>query len=252
MNRAVQKQIKQLIEEGSGLESVPEINRWILKVGTFLRSGCGVTQADEFQQFHGITEYDTLAMGLGYLEGILVKGIEELAKTRLKKIGMSTLQQNPSQVITTDTKRVFVVHGHDEAAKEATARFLEKLGLQPVILHEQASGGRTIIEKFEIYSGDVCFAVILLTPDDVGAAEGAADKLCHRARQNVVLELGYFMGRLTRNRVCALYKGGVELPSDIQGVIYVEMDENGAWKTKLAQEFVQAKISININAILGA
>jgi len=150
-----------------------------------------------------------------------------------------------------ETRKVFIVHGHDEAAKEATARFLEKLDLEPIILHEQASGGRTIIEKFEKYSRDVGFAVVLLTPDDLGAAQEEPNNMQSRARQNVVLELGYFLGRLTRNRVCALHKGGVELPSDIQGVIYVEMDDKGAWKAKLAQEFVQAKYEINLEGLVG-
>lgn len=95
----------------------------------------------------------------------------------------------------THTNRAFVVHGHDEAAREAVARFLEKLGVEAVILHEQASGGRTIIEKLEHY-GDVDFAVVLLTGDDVGAAKAASDQLQPRARQNVVLELGYFVGKL--------------------------------------------------------
>lgn len=146
---------------------------------------------------------------------------------------------------------MFIVHGHDNEAKETSARFLERLGLQPVILHEQANAGRTIIEKFESYSDDIAFAVVLLTPDDVGAVATDASNLKPRARQNVIMELGYFMGRLSRLRVCALYKGGVELPSDYQGVLYIEMDSAGVWKSKLAKEFVQAKLTINLKALLG-
>src|ERR1035438_6975181 len=66
------------------------------------------------------------------------------------------------------TKKVFVVHGHDDEAKEKVARFLERLKLEPIILHEQPNEGRTVIEKFEVFA-DVGFAVVLLTPDDVGA-----------------------------------------------------------------------------------
>jgi predicted nucleotide-binding protein len=153
-------------------------------------------------------------------------------------------------VSVSDSNRVFIVHGHDNAAKEGTARFLEKLGLQPIILHEQPSGGRTIIEKFELFSRSASFAVVLLTPDDVGAVSSNSASLRPRARQNVVLELGYFMGRLGRDRVCALYSGGIELPSDYQGVIYVEMDTSGAWKAKLAQEFVQARLPINLEGLI--
>jgi predicted nucleotide-binding protein len=91
---------------------------------------------------------------------------------------------------------------------------------------------------------------VLLTPDDIGAPATAKDKLAARARQNVILELGYFLGKLTRRRVCALYKAGVEIPSDFQGVLYVELDSGGAWRTKLAQELVEAGFSIDLQALL--
>jgi predicted nucleotide-binding protein len=145
-------------------------------------------------------------------------------------------------------KKAFVVHGHDEGARESVARFLEKLGIHPIILHEQASGGRTIIEKLEYYS-DVDFAVILLTPDDVGAEAKKADRLSPRARQNVVLELGYFIAKLGRSNVCALHRGSIELPSDYLGVIYVSMDDTG-WRILLAKELRQAGFSIDLNTAL--
>lgn len=141
--------------------------------------------------------------------------------------------------------RVFVVHGHDEAAKEIVARFLERLELQAVILHEQASRGRTVMEKLEGYS-DVDFAVVLLTPDDLGSAKSETASLRPRARQNVVLELGYFIGLLGREHVCALHKGGLELPSDFGGVVYVSMDD-GSWKLLLARELIAAGFTIDMN-----
>ena len=142
------------------------------------------------------------------------------------------------------------MHGHDNEAKESVARFLQKLGLEPIILHEQASGGRTVIEKFETYSRGVVFAVVLLTPDDIGGVASEPAGFKSRARQNVIMELGYFIGRLGRMRVCALHRGSVELPSDYQGVIYVEMDHAGAWRTKLAQELVQSKVPIELTGLL--
>jgi len=148
--------------------------------------------------------------------------------------------------------KVFVVHGRDEAAKNAVALFLQRVGLTPIILHEQPNAGRTIIKKFEVYSGDVAFAVVLLTPDDFGSEVRETPDFKRRARQNVIMELGFFIGKLGRTRVCALHKGSVELPSDYQGIVYVEMDDAGAWKTKLAQELVESRITINIEAILSA
>lgn len=149
----------------------------------------------------------------------------------------------------TKTNKVFIVHGHDEGARESVARYLEKLGLTPIILHEQASGGRTVIEKLE-HNSDVDFAVVLLTPDDVGAVATATDKLNSRARQNVILELGYFAGKLGRSRVCALHKGSVELPSDFLGVVYVAMDTAGGWRLLLAKELREAGFEVDLNLAL--
>ena len=145
-----------------------------------------------------------------------------------------------------DTNKVFVIHGHDEAARETVARFLEKLGVEPVILHEQPNRGRTIIEKFEDYA-DVGFAVVLLTPDDVGAPREEQTKLNPRARQNVILELGFFIGKLGRARVCPIVKGEVEKPSDYNGVVYTNFDDDGGWRTKLIQELKVAGFDIDAN-----
>jgi predicted nucleotide-binding protein len=140
---------------------------------------------------------------------------------------------------------IFIVHGHDEAAKEKVAGFIKALDLNPIILHEKPNKGRTIIEKFEDYA-NVCFAVVLLTPDDVGASATNRDNLQNRARQNVVFELGFFLGKLGRERVCALYKGEVEIFSDYNGILFVPMDENDGWKLKLAKELKAAGISIDL------
>jgi predicted nucleotide-binding protein len=146
----------------------------------------------------------------------------------------------------TNTRRVFIVHGHDDGAKETVARFISKLDLEPVVLHEQPNRGRTIIEKFEHHS-DVAFAVVLFTPADVGHPVGHAGEAKPRARQNVVLELGFFMSALRRERVCVLYKSGVELPSDYAGVLYHQMDDSGAWRFLLAREIKAAGIDVDLN-----
>ena len=144
----------------------------------------------------------------------------------------------------TNTKEVFVIHGRDNEAKETVARFLEKLGLTSVILHEQPNLGRTIIEKFEQHAQQVGFAVALLTPDDVGALKGDEKSLKPRARQNVILEFGYFIGRLGRNQVCALTKGEVEIPSDYAGVVYIPLDDGG-WKMDLIRELQNAGYDVD-------
>jgi len=146
-------------------------------------------------------------------------------------------------------RKVFLVHGHDEAARQSVARFLERLNLQPIVLHEQPNRGQTIIEKFERYS-DVAFAVVLLTPDDLGSTKLSTESLRDRARQNVILELGYFLGKLDRGRVCALYWDDVELPSDYLGVLYVPFDASGGWRLRLAAELKAAGINIDMNKAL--
>ncbi|MEW5421932.1 nucleotide-binding protein [Amorphus sp. 3PC139-8] len=144
-------------------------------------------------------------------------------------------------------RKVFVVHGHDEAARESVARFLEKLNFEPIILHEQANQGRTIIEKVEAHS-DVGFAVVLLTPDDEGNAKG--QQAHARARQNVILELGYFIGRLGRSRVIALKQGDIEIPSDFHGVVYEPFASGGAWKSAVGRELQAAGFTIDWNVVM--
>jgi predicted nucleotide-binding protein len=129
------------------------------------------------------------------------------------------------------SNRVFIVHGHDEAAKGELEAILTEMGLEPVVLHRQADGGRTVIEKFEAYA-DVGFAFILLTPDEVAylVADEAKDDLErnneYRARPNVIFEFGYFVGRLGRARTCCLYKTPVTLPSDVNGIIYKRFERS--------------------------
>lgn len=138
-----------------------------------------------------------------------------------------------------NSKKVFIVHGRDDLTKEQTARFLEKIELEAIILHEQSSGGRTVIEKLEHYT-DVDFAIVLLTPDDVGALRKEKENLKPRARQNVIFELGYLIGKLGRKNVCALLKDNVEKPTDYDGVVYIQLDNNGAWKQEIVRELKAA------------
>lgn len=136
--------------------------------------------------------------------------------------------------------------GHDEGARETVARFLMQLGFEPIILHEQANQGRTVMEKVEAH-GQVDFAVVLLTPDDEGCAKGGKPE--PRARQNVLLELGYFLGRLGRAKVCALKRGTLEIPSDFAGVVWEPMEGN-SWKQALGRELEAAGHEIDWNKVM--
>lgn len=142
-----------------------------------------------------------------------------------------------STPIARNKRKVFIVHGRDNEAKQEVARFLSGLGLEPIILHEQASAGMTIIEKIERYANDADFALVLYTPCDQGRG-GHETKVParNRARQNVVFEHGYLMAKLGRENVCALVKGEIETPNDISGVVYVSLDGYGGWKIEVTKE----------------
>jgi predicted nucleotide-binding protein len=144
---------------------------------------------------------------------------------------------------------VFIVHGHDQEAAEVVARFIEKLNFIPIILQEQASLGRTIIEKFEECS-NVAFAIVLVTPDDIVVSKDATEGQESRARQNVIFELGFFVAKLGRGRVCILFKKSVEIPSDYKGVVYISMDSKGNWRTELAREMKAVGLPVDLNRII--
>ncbi|MBF1373699.1 MAG: nucleotide-binding protein [Porphyromonadaceae bacterium] len=160
------------------------------------------------------------------------------------KIQTETSKTNP----TMDKSKVFIVHGHNDAAKSEAARFVESLGFKAIILHEQASLGDTIIEKIEKNS-NVGFAIVLYTPCDWGASQGEKDHLNLRARQNVVFEHGYLMAKIGRKNVCPLVKGDIETPNDISGVVYIKMDEGDGWKLAVAKEMKKSGYDVDLNKI---
>lgn len=153
-------------------------------------------------------------------------------------------QKNP----TISEKDIFIVHGHDAGLKNEVARFLEQMGLNPIILHEQTSGGLTIIEKIEKYS-NVGFGIVLYTPDDVGRLNSQSANIQPRARQNVIFEHGYLIGKIGRNNVVALVKDEVETPNDISGVVYVNYSQNGAWKFAISKELREVGYPIDLNRL---
>jgi len=240
----------------------PRIDALAKQLDTLLVSifGAGTVEYDRYRW--GVTQLDTASInmfqatpieevryGLGrgiaaakaHLEAIKAGFLEEIEDANYQSIPGTQKRE------TYDGNRVFIVHGHADELKHDVARFIEKFSLKPIILHEQPNRGRTLIEKFEENS-DVGFAIVLLTPDDIG---GATDKMQNpRARQNVILELGYFIGKLGRQKVCALYSDGVELPSDLSGIVYIKFDKGGAWKFQVSKELKASGIDIDLNKVI--
>lgn len=178
------------------------------------------------------------------------KAILETLNQRLQDYDFSNVQEKSRKACNTANK-VFIVHGHDDEAKTLVARTIEQLGLEAIILHEQPDEGKTIIEKLESYSSEAGYAIVLYTECDIGRAKGNAEtENRFRARQNVVFEHGLFIGNLGRKNVCALVKGDIEKPGDIDGIIYIPLDPAGAWKIQLCSNMKAAGLDIDLNKLI--
>lgn len=207
-------------------------------VSSVFSSGVYAISFDADENYYEQRRAEDLQTELTRIEGLI-----ELLNTEIQLSEGEPIENKPTEF----GHKVFLVHGHDMAALHETARFLEKLHQDVIILREQPNQGKTIIEKFVEYS-EVGFAIVLLTPDDRGGTFSTPfENQLPRARQNVIFELGYFIGKLGRNRVCALYSPGIEIPSDYSGVLFVELDERGAWRLSLAREMKAAGFTIDMN-----
>lgn len=267
MKSAVKKIDRRISDlEGFDIDSIrerwdPAIEALEKKVNSTLQETLG-HDSIEYDEY-SITSLDTLPLIMGggpdplhkvhagYREGIereslKLKTLRDILQERIDDSGESPATQAVAAKARENTRHVFVVHGHDNGLKETVARYLSQLELKPIVLHEMPNEGKTIIEKFEKHS-DVDFAVVLFTPDDVAYPADDSLKSKPRARQNVVLELGFFMGTLGRNRVCVLYSEGIELPSDYAGVLYLPLDSGGAWRFLLAKEIRSCGIPVDLN-----
>lgn len=181
---------------------------------------------------------DTFEKQKSFILGALMtcRRIQPL-ETPIKKLNQPSPKNN----------KVFIVHGHDDALKNEVARFIERLKLEPIILHEQPNSGDTIIEKID-RNTDVGFGVVLYTPCDVGNNIKHKDNLQPRARQNVVFEHGYLIAKIGRKNVAALVKGNVEKPNDISGVVYIPT--TGDWKLNLAKELKYSGYNVDMNLVI--
>lgn len=186
--------------------------------------------------------------GKSQLENLINVTLEDISLSD----GINEVENAESNEKTSLSRNIFIVHGHNEEMKQSSARFLEKIDFKATILHEQPNKGRTIIEKFTDYS-NVDFAVILLSADDVAfnkADDVKSAKL--RARQNVIFELGFFLGKIGREKVFVLHEqvDNFEIPSDYQGVIFEPYDNNGNWKLSLAKELKAVGYKIDGNKLI--
>jgi predicted nucleotide-binding protein len=242
--------------------NIPHVERLSAAIDETLVRTFGADSAD-FDRYRVASQFDNGPFNYAYQVNIaevqrslarskdrniaLIEQAIEALKERLAEVVSPSHSEQPSRPESSgEGRKVFVVHGHS-GVEQGVARFLEQIGFEPIILHEQPNQGKTLIEKFKAHS-DVGFAVVLLTDDDLGGPKGGEQN--PRARQNVVLELGYFIGRLGRDRVCALKNGNIELPSDILGIVWEDLDDQGGWRAKLARELQAAKYEIDWNAVM--
>lgn len=251
----VEAEIKAALSTAFGHDT-PDYKQYVpatkLDTGSYQARGGSVFGREDYTDYDARDARDArkyVAEGKERALSLLEQARKRLAKeleysesdesARLGEWGYRTMLQ-PSRT------KIFLVHGHDRAAQQEAARFLEKLGLEPIILDEQPNAGLTIIEKFEKYAGQAGYAVILLTPDDLGGAKVAVDQR-ERARQNVIFELGFFVGKLGRGRTCLLHKGHLEIPSDLLGVVYTPLDEAQGWQSRLVKEMKEAGLDFDAN-----
>lgn len=247
------EKLRNIVDEADSLLKIqvkwssPEVQSWHNKASRWLLKNYGLASY-EYTNFRRISyetvsldevkSFDACAKGLQQAKAILTNYFEDFEEST----GNDEMAKETKREI--NYTRVFIVHGHDGQLRESVARIIEKQGIEAVILSEQANQGKTIIEKFENYS-DVGGAICLFTADDVGRSK-VADNDRARARQNVVFETGYFIGKLNRNHIVILADDGIEMPSDLSGVVRTNTDN---WKVDLLKELRAMGYSIDFNKL---
>ena len=269
----IYKEIDRLIEMNA-TTATQEFQDWKLKAARFLSHYFGMQsiEMEQFRktQFHPIFDYDdeskciecckkgleaTKRVFETYIDDISTDMLDKAEKSMQQKLKemrqwqhedmlLANISQRALMTRTKEYKKVFIVHGHDNALKQEVARMVEKQGLETIILSEQANRGKTIIEKFEEHS-DVGAAICLFTGDDYGKAKDATSENL-RARQNVVFEAGYFMGKLGRGNVILIASPDIEIPSDLQGVVYTNKD---MWQTDVLRELKAIGYNVDFNKL---
>lgn len=240
IDKGMELKVKQVNTRETFDELSNAYSKWDSFNSELLRRVFTTDEAGKEYDFWGVMSIGMYESSLGEKIADVYKNIDKKIHRldsiieRLELIPLAAGASAPEQLQAAPVskgKKVFVVHGHDDAAKTNLEVFLHEVGLEPVVLHRQADQGLTVIEKFEKHS-DVGYAFILLTPDEVAYLASDAQKpeserkVEWRARPNVIFEFGYFVGKLGRSRVCCLYTGNVSLPSDVNGMIYKRYEKS--------------------------
>ena len=243
--RRLYHEILSLSTEKKCFRGNDEYETWETKTGIFLKDKFG-EKSPIYKRFSDIIFYSLYSSGftracrdaLPTIEGYLEDMEEDMKDTPANNsLDTSTHSTN------TDFSQIFIVHGHDGEKKEAIARLIEQQGIHPIILSDEVNSGATIIEKIEKHA-NVGAAICIFSPDDIGKSKKENVEQ-DRARQNVVLETGYFMGRLGRDRVIILSNGDLEFPSDLQGIVYTGAE----WKIKVLKELRNIGFDVSLDKL---
>lgn len=244
------ERLKEIIDEIDPLiqhrvtKHAPAFVAWYAKAERFLTKKYGEGSL-ELSTFQGISFSAAMLSETTYHVNACAKGLTAtklIFSEYLRELEAETCDNKPKTLQTYE--KVFVVHGHDGELKQSVARIVEKQGIEAIILSEQANQGNTIIEKCEQYS-DVSGAICLFTADDLAKAK-SGDTMQPRARQNVVFEAGYFMGKLGRRNVVILADSGIEMPSDLSGVVYTNTVN---WQVDLLKELKAMGYTVDFNKL---
>lgn len=240
----------------AGYETWDKRNQLILEASFETKSFFTSGPKTDYVDFRGLS----YPFGLDHVEAVTVEGLRNDIEKKVQRLGgikdnLDVYKYVPEPGEATAASgvmsSVFVIHGRSDAPRlQVQNLLLRATSHEPVVLMDQGNRGGTIIEKLEEHLGKKAgFAVVILTGDDEGRLRGAAE-LQPRARQNVILELGYAMGRLGRRNVTLLHEEGVELPSDINGVAYYPLDVHGAWQRHLLGDLKAAGFEVSAEALL--
>lgn len=230
-----------------------ERRKWKQYVEELLKQSFSISNNDYHKEFCEIGQSLIFIPGQDYIQDEReeitkkVTYLESLIE-RLPLIPSAVEGRNASESKPTPakSKKVFIVHGHDNAFRTEIELLIKQLNYEPIVLFKQASGGKTIIEKLERETDNVAFAIILYNACDYGHDKDST-KENPRARQNVIFEHGYLCAKLGRNRVCALAEPGIEIPGDLAGVVYVPT--TGPWQYMIAKEMKQSGLEIDMNLL---